>query len=189
MIAIPGKPLTETTDLPEPKAFLEMTADIVTSMVTNNKLSAEELPGLIGSVYTALSDLGQAPIPEEERPREAAVSVRKSLADPDVIISMIDGKSYKMLARHIGLHGFTPQTYRETFNLKPDYPMVAPSYASRRRDLAKKIGLGRKKAVETSAEPATDRPVVTPAEGADAPAPKKTRRPRKATASDQSVSS
>ncbi|MBB4860548.1 putative transcriptional regulator [Novosphingobium chloroacetimidivorans] len=171
--------------MPEPKAYLEMTADIVTSMLSNNKLGAEELPGLIGSVYTALADLGQAPITEEEPQREAAVSVRKSLADPDVIISMIDGKPYKMLARHIGLHGYTPQTYREAFNLKPDYPMVAPSYASKRRDLAKKIGLGRKKAVETIAKPANGTPDV----GADAPAPKKTRRPRRATASDQSVSS
>ena len=29
------------------------------------------------------------------------------------------------------------------FSLKPDYPMVAPSYAEARRELALKIGLGR----------------------------------------------
>jgi predicted transcriptional regulator len=29
------------------------------------------------------------------------------------------------------------------FGLKPEYPMVAPSYAEARRELALKIGLGR----------------------------------------------
>ena len=65
---------------------------------------------------------------------------------PDAIISLIDGKPYKMLTRHIKLHGYTPATYRETFGLKPDYPMVAPSYAAVRSDMAKKFGLGRKAA-------------------------------------------
>jgi predicted transcriptional regulator len=39
----------------------------------------------------------------------------------------------------------TPNQYRETFRLKPDYPMAAPNYAQQRRELAAKIGLGRPK--------------------------------------------
>ena len=38
----------------------------------------------------------------------------------------------------------TPDDYRRKWNLPADYPMVAPNYAEQRRDLAKKIGLGRK---------------------------------------------
>jgi predicted transcriptional regulator len=57
---------------------------------------------------------------------------------------MIDGKRYKMLRRHLSQNGYTPESYREAFNLPKDYPMVAASYAETRRDLAKKIGLGRK---------------------------------------------
>ena len=34
---------------------------------------------------------------------------------------------------------------KEFFDLKPDYPLVAPSYAEVRSKLAKKIGLGRKR--------------------------------------------
>ena len=37
-----------------------------------------------------------------------------------------------------------PEEYRARWNLPADYPMVAPNYAEKRRDLAKKIGLGRK---------------------------------------------
>ena len=36
------------------------------------------------------------------------------------------------------------EEYRKRWNLGADYPMVAPDYAETRRDLAKKIGLGRK---------------------------------------------
>jgi predicted transcriptional regulator len=72
------------------------------------------------------------------------VSVRKSLASPDHIISMIDGKPYKTLRRHLAGHGLTPEQYRERYKLKADYPMVAAAYSESRRAMAKKIGLGRK---------------------------------------------
>lgn len=58
---------------------------------------------------------------------------------------MIDGKPYKMLKRHIGLHGYTAESYRTAFDLPADYPMVAPEYAAVRRAIAIKIGLGRKR--------------------------------------------
>jgi predicted transcriptional regulator len=177
--------LLEITDLPGPEALLEMTSDIVTAMVSNNKLSVEELPGLIGSVYASLAGLGQEPAAEaEELQPTGAVSVRKSLANPDVIISMIDGKPYKMLKRHIGLHGYTAATYRAAFGLKSDYPMVAPSYAAKRSELAQSSGLGRKKAEEVPAE-AVAEPVTTPAEIVEAPPAKKPRRPRKASATEK----
>jgi predicted transcriptional regulator len=73
-----------------------------------------------------------------------AISLRKSLGSKDHIISMIDGKPYKTLRRHLSTHGLTPEQYRERYNLKPDYPMVAENYSKQRRDMAKKIGLGQK---------------------------------------------
>lgn len=114
----------------------------------NTRAQAEDIPGFLRSMHEAIGSLtagasGQAD-PEPEAKREPAVSVRKSLASPDHIISMIDGKPYKTLRRHLSRHDLTPEQYRERFGLKSDYPMVAPSYAETRRNLAKKIGLGRK---------------------------------------------
>ena len=43
-------------------------------------------------------------------------------------------------------YNLTPEQYRARWNLPADYPMVAPAYAEKRRELAKKIGLGRKPA-------------------------------------------
>ncbi len=73
------------------------------------------------------------------------VSERKSLASPDHIISMIDGKPYRTLTRHLRTNGLTPDEYRERFGLSSDYPMVAQSFSEERRALAKRLGLGKQR--------------------------------------------
>ena len=56
------------------------------------------------------------------------------------------GEKQKLLKRHLATaHALTPDEYRKAFDLKVDYPMVAPSYAEKRREFALKIGLGRPK--------------------------------------------
>ena len=73
-----------------------------------------------------------------------AVPIKKSVTK-DYIICLEDGKKLKMLKRHLSTaYGLTPEEYRAKWGLKPDYPMVAPNYAAKRQELAKKIGLGRK---------------------------------------------
>lgn len=56
------------------------------------------------------------------------VSLR-ALIRLDHLVSMIDGKPYKMLKRHLGMNGYTPDSYRAAFGLPRDYPMVAQAYA------------------------------------------------------------
>ena len=52
-----------------------------------------------------------------------------------------------MLKRHLRTtFGLTPDEYRARWGLPADYPMVAPNYAKRRSEFAKKIGLGQKRA-------------------------------------------
>ena len=126
--------------------LLNMTAEIVASYVENNSIPAADLSGLIASVHQGLTVLGQStPEPAAAAPR-GATTVRKSLSNPAHIISMIDGKPYAMLTRHIKGEGYTPQSYRQAFGLPVDYPMTAPAYSEKRRELALAIGLGRKPA-------------------------------------------
>ncbi|QDZ06384.1 transcriptional regulator [Sphingomonas panacisoli] len=119
----------------------------------NTRATAEEVPAFLAQMHSAVIGLSGPSAPLLEEPTteyEPAVSVRKSLGSKDHLISLIDGKPYKTLRRHLATHGLTPEQYRERYNLKPDYPMVAESYSSSRRELAKKIGLGRKrKAADT----------------------------------------
>ena len=77
--------------------------------------------------------------------------IKKSVTD-DYIICLEDGKKLKMLKRHLmTAYNMTPEEYRAKWGLKPDYPMVAPNYAAKRQELAKKIGLGRKPRAEVTA--------------------------------------
>ena len=129
------------TDLKE--TLITLTSDIVAAHVSNNNVTVEDVPTLIQNVYGALAGLGGGAPVEEARP-EPAVSVRSSVKK-DHLVCLEDGKKMKMLKRHLMTdHGMTPEDYRARWNLPADYPMVAPDYAEKRRDLAKKIGLGRK---------------------------------------------
>ncbi len=127
--------------------LIRLTSDIVAAHVSNNSVSVDEVPALISNVYGALAGLGGEAAIEEKLP-EPAVSIRASIK-PDYIVCLEDGKKLKMLKRHLMTHyNLTPEQYRARWNLPADYPMVAPNYAEKRRDLAKKIGLGRKPGVK-----------------------------------------
>lgn len=122
--------------------LLALTAEIVSSHVANNAVAVEELPELIEQVYKTLHELGTGGAGGASRP-EPAVPIKKSIT-PNYMICLEDGKKLKMLKRHLKTqYNLTPDEYRERWGLPADYPMVAPNYALQRRELAKKIGLGR----------------------------------------------
>ena len=127
--------------------LITLTSDIVAAHVSNNNVAVEDVTALITNVFGALAGLGQA-VPVVEVMPEPAVSIRASIK-PDFIVCLEDGKKLKTLKRHLMTHyNLTPDQYRARWNLPSDYPMVAPNYAEKRRELAKKIGLGRKPGVK-----------------------------------------
>jgi predicted transcriptional regulator len=142
--------------------------DLVTAFVNNNSVKAQELPALLSEVYSAIAGfdgkavdpvaetssevLQDEPAPATDSPAvvdaassdpKAAVSIEESLSDPNYIVSMITGEKLKTLARHLRRHGLDEQQYRERYQLAEDYPMVAPAYSEFRRNIAKKMSLGR----------------------------------------------
>ena len=121
---------------------LESVSKIVSAYVSKNSLPSGELSQLIRTVHEALENTDPAASP----PPEPAVPIKKSVK-PGYIICLEDGKKLKMLKRHLrNAFDLSPDEYRQKWGLPSDYPMVAPSYSARRSELAKKIGLGRKKA-------------------------------------------
>jgi len=132
---------TSTDDMKE--TLITLTSDIVAAHVSNNDVAVADVPGLITSIYGALAGLGETAV-VQEAPLEPAVSIRSSVK-PDYIVCLEDGKKLKMLKRYLRTnYDMSPEEYRARWNLPADYPMVAPNYAEKRRELAKKIGLGRK---------------------------------------------
>lgn len=125
--------------------LIELTADVVAAYVSNNPVPAGELPNLIADVHAALGRVGSVPEPTPADKQKPAVNPKKSVHD-DYIICLEDGKKFKSLKRHLMTHyDLTPDQYREKWGLDPSYPMVAPNYAAARSQLAKKMGLGRKR--------------------------------------------
>ncbi|NQY15666.1 MAG: MucR family transcriptional regulator [Henriciella sp.] len=121
--------------------LLTQAADIVAAYVSNNAISAADLPSLLTTVHQKLGELALEG-GEAERP-EPAVPIKKSVTD-HYIICLEDGAKLKMLKRYLRTrYNLTPEEYRKRWGLPADYPMVAPEYARRRSDFAKKIGLGK----------------------------------------------
>lgn len=144
----------------------------------NTRAAGEDVPAFLKTMHDAVSNLStttsSAPAEEAATEYTPAVSVRKSLASKQHIVSLIDGKPYKTLRRHLAGHGLTPDEYRQRYGLRPDYPMVAEDYSQARRDMAKKIGLGRKPSRQAEAAE----------EAAPAPAPRGRRKAAAASAED-----
>jgi predicted transcriptional regulator len=123
--------------------LLRMTTDVVAAYVGNNTLPTAQLAEVINVVYGSLRSLEGQVAQARPEPLRPAVPIRKSVTS-EFLICLEDGKKLKMLKRHLrSTYNMTPDEYRSKWGLAPDYPMVAPNYAERRSEFAKKIGLGR----------------------------------------------
>jgi predicted transcriptional regulator len=126
------------------RSILEMASEIVSAYLRHNTLPSGRVPEFIHSVHKSLSEIDKGAINSEEQTPKPAVPIRRSIT-PDHVICLEDGKKLKMLKRHLrSTYNMSPDEYRNKWNLPPDYPMVAPNYAARRSELAKKSGLGLK---------------------------------------------
>jgi len=123
---------------------MRLGAGIVSAYVSRNAVTAEAVPDIIRTVHQALTQLtGALPVAQPEERPKPAVPVGRSVQH-DYIVCLEDGKKLKMLKRYLrSRYNMSPDDYRRRWGLAPDYPMVAPAYAARRSDFAKKIGLGR----------------------------------------------
>ncbi len=133
-----------------------LVAQILSSYLANNTVAANDLPSVIDSVKRAFSgaaDAGSLVASEAEPQKwQPAVPIKRSVS-PEEITCLCCGEGFKSLKRHLQTaHQLSPEGYRAAFDLKADYPLVAPAYAARRSDLAKALGLGRKPGAQAPAK-------------------------------------
>ncbi|MEM7524230.1 MAG: MucR family transcriptional regulator [Pseudomonadota bacterium] len=136
-----------TEDALDRSELLALTSEIVSSHVANNAVNQNDMTTMITSVFATLDGLSK-PQPDPVEELAPAVPIKKSVTDEN-LVCLEDGKKLKMLKRHLKTaFDMTPDEYRARWGLPRDYPMVAPAYARKRQELAKKIGLGRKPAAK-----------------------------------------
>ncbi|MGK2910429.1 MucR family transcriptional regulator [Sphingobium sp. UBA5915] len=169
----------------EEAGVMSLTVTLLSAYFANNTVPSSELPALVEGTRRAL--LGGAAVaataPAVEAKADAvgaaapeaqfkpAVTIQESLASPDHILSLIDGKPYKALKRHLSAHGLTTADYRARFDLPADYPMVAPGYSASRREVAIRLGLGgKRKGVAAPTTPAAEAAAASAPGISDAPA-------------------
>lgn len=159
-----------------------LTVQLLSAYVANNAVPSNDLADLIRKTRAALAEgeggaAEAAPLPPQPE-YVPAVSVHTSVASRDHIVSLIDGKPYKSLKRHLSAHGLTAAEYRERYDLPEDYPLVAPGYSEERREAARRLGLGRKKveAAPQAEAAAETSPPVAEVESEPAPARKRATR-------------
>ena len=129
-----------------------LVAQILSSYLSNNTVAPADLPSVIESVKRAFAgNLELMPLESGRKILAPAVNIKKSIT-AEAVACLVCGRKLKSLKRHLQTaHQLTPREYREAFNLNSDYPLVAPAYATRRSELAKSLGLGRKAAIKISA--------------------------------------
>lgn len=123
--------------------ILKLVTQIVAAYVSRNPVAANELPTIIKNVHASLGGFAAQPGDGRAASHPPAVPVKKSVT-PEYIVCLEDGKKLKMLKRYLrSRYKMSPDEYRARWNLSADYPMVAPNYAAKRSEFAKKIGLGK----------------------------------------------
>lgn len=126
---------------PSPRDLLALSSQVLKSYILKNKMQMADVPALIDDVYRTLSQLlengANVGSPQPAVPIEHSVT-------KNYIICLEDGRKLKILKRHLmTTYGLTPRQYRVKWGLRPDYPMVAPGLAARRRELGQRISLSR----------------------------------------------
>ena len=122
---------------------LELTAEIVSSHVSNNPMSSEDLLQEINKVFSTLRSLesGTAASAEQTKP---AISVKGSFKKNEVICLLCGKGGMKTLARHLNLaHGMKPGEYRKLFGIPVNQPLTATIYSAARKKMAVERGLGQ----------------------------------------------
>src|SRR3546814_20988421 len=116
-----------------------LTVQLLSAYVSRNSVPSDSLADLIRTTRAALTENAAAAVAEPAADTfTPAVSVRRSLASPDRILSLIAGRPYQTLKRHLAAHGLTPEPYPERYKLTRRYPLLAQSYSE-----ARGAGLGR----------------------------------------------
>src|SRR5260370_2817741 len=134
--------MEEQQAVPSKLDLIALSADIASSFISKNKLPPADISVLIREIHAALSSAASGRSEPKPQDLEPAVPIKNSVK-PDYIVCLEDGKKFKSLKRHLrSSFNMTPEEYRTKWGFRHDNPMVAPAYAARRSELARRMRLG-----------------------------------------------
>ncbi|MDR1475771.1 MAG: MucR family transcriptional regulator [Holosporales bacterium] len=122
---------------------LNLTIELASAYMSNNAVAIDDINSVLKKLFLAVVDIRkEASSIKNKSSLIPAVPIEESVHD-GFIVCLEDGKKLQMLKRHLStVYGMTIEQYRDRWGLPLDYPVVSPSYARRRSDIAKTTGLG-----------------------------------------------
>ncbi|MDR0640490.1 MAG: MucR family transcriptional regulator [Holosporales bacterium] len=125
------------------EGLLDLTVKLASAYMASNQVVLDDIGTVLKKSFMAVVEIKGEAINIKNKPfLTPAVPIEESVQE-DYIVCLEDGKKLQMLKRHLNtVYGLTIEQYRERWGLPLDYPVVSPSYARRRSDIAKTTGLG-----------------------------------------------
>ena len=124
------------------KSLVEMSADIVAAQVRHTALPAEEIAESLRTIFQTLQNMqgqGDGAVGEEAITRDPQSSIQRNQ-----VICLECSKAFKLLSnRHLALHDLTPRAYKHKHGIRMTQALSARTLSTRRRKLAKELGMGK----------------------------------------------
>ncbi|MGE3540832.1 MAG: MucR family transcriptional regulator [Candidatus Tectimicrobiota bacterium] len=124
------------------KSLVEMCADIVSAQASHAAMSSDDLVDSLRRVFQTLQEvqqIGDIVEPENGSARDPQTSIQRNQ-----VLCLECGKAFKLLSnRHLALHGLTPRAYKHKHGIRMTQALSARTLSTRRRKLAKELGMGK----------------------------------------------
>ena len=124
------------------KSLVEMCAEIVAAQASHTSLPAEEMAESLRKIFRTLQDIqgqGGDVAGEDTGSRDPQSSIQRNQ-----VICLECHKAFKLLSnRHLALHSLTPRAYKHKHGIRMTQALSARTLSTRRRKLAKELGMGK----------------------------------------------
>jgi predicted transcriptional regulator len=141
------------------KSLVEMSADIIAAQARHTAIPADEIAESLRTIFLTLQDIqgqGDGAVDEEAVSRDPQSSIQRNQ-----VICLECSKAFKLLSnRHLALHGLTPRAYKHKHGIRMTQALSARSLSTRRRKLAKALGMGKQLAEWRTARKQQSPPLV-----------------------------
>jgi predicted transcriptional regulator len=119
-----------------------MSAEIVNAQARHSRLTPEDTADRLCKVFQTLKEIQQSANGSELD--ESISKNPQSSIQRNRVVCLECGKAFKLLSnRHLALHNLTPRAYKQKFGIRLTQALSARTLSAKRREIAKKLGMGK----------------------------------------------
>ena len=121
--------------------YLKEALELVKAQASVRTMSEDEMTTMLKKLADGIRMLGENPSAFEEEEDVVSIDPKKAIKEKS-ITCVICGKAFKLLTKkHLAIHGFSAETYREHCGYKKGTPLVCKSLQRERRKKMKDMRL------------------------------------------------